>query len=84
MTAKKMSGPTVRVYPDDAPELTAEFFEKAEVREGDKLIRRGRPPLADPRQPVSIRFPPDVLAKLRARGPGWQRFVVEAVESALT
>lgn len=29
---------------DDAPELTDEFFDKAEHRIGEKVIRRGRPP----------------------------------------
>jgi len=31
--------------PDTAPELTDEWFDKAERRVGDKVIRRGRPPL---------------------------------------
>ena len=32
---------------EDIPELTDEFFDRAEIRRGDKLIRRGRgrPPL---------------------------------------
>ena len=30
------------VDPDDAPELDADYFERADVYEGDKLIRRGR------------------------------------------
>lgn len=84
MSGKKKPGPTAWVDPDDAPELTAEFFERAEVRDGDKVIRRGRPPVPEPRQQVSIRFPAATLAKLRARGPGWQKFVIETVEKALT
>ena len=27
---------------EDIPELTDEFFDRAEIRRGDKLIRRGR------------------------------------------
>jgi hypothetical protein len=30
------------VDPDDAPELTREWFEQADLYEGGKLIRRGR------------------------------------------
>jgi hypothetical protein len=37
------------VDPDDAPEMTDEFLDRflhsAEIREGDKIIRAGRPPL---------------------------------------
>ena len=32
------------VDPDDAPELTREWFEQADLYEGGKLIRRGRRP----------------------------------------
>ena len=30
---------------DDAPELDDDFFERAEIRDGETVIRRGRPPL---------------------------------------
>lgn len=33
--------------PDDAPELLNDFFRHGELRRGDRLIRRGRPPLSD-------------------------------------
>lgn len=35
-------------------------------------VRRGRPPLAAPKQAVKLRLDPDVLAVLRASGAGWQ------------
>ena len=44
----KKSGSAASVDPDDAPPLTDEFFDRAEIRHGDKIIRRGRPPLANP------------------------------------
>ena len=34
--------------------------------------RRGRPPVPEPKIPVSIRFDKDVLDTLRASGKGWQ------------
>lgn len=60
------------VDPDDAPELTDEFFSRADVFDGEKLIRRGRPPLSVKKQLVTLRLDPAVLAGLRATGPGWQ------------
>ena len=36
------------------------------------LLRRGRPRIAGTKQPVKLRLDPDVLAALRASGPGWQ------------
>ncbi len=60
------------VDPDDAPELTDDFFERAEIRENGVLIRAGRPKSDAPKQLVSIRLDPDILAKLREGGPGWQ------------
>ena len=44
MRKSKDSGKKKWVDPDDAPELTREFFQRADIYEGDKLIRRGRPP----------------------------------------
>jgi uncharacterized protein (DUF4415 family) len=65
------------VDPDDAPELTDEllerFAETAEIRHGDKVIRRGRPPLGDyAKGIVTIRLDADVLESYRALGTGWQ------------
>jgi uncharacterized protein (DUF4415 family) len=59
---------------DTAPELTDEFFDKAEIRNGDRLIRpgRGRPPLDTPKKLVSLRLDQDVIDRFRAGGPGWQ------------
>ena len=57
---------------EDAPELTDEQLAEADLHEGGKLIRRGRPPSETRKQPVKIRLDPDLLAALRAAGPGWQ------------
>ncbi|WP_022723690.1 BrnA antitoxin family protein [Rhodopseudomonas sp. B29] len=59
--------------PDDAPELLDEFFLTGEIREGDKIIRRGRPPFgAQPKSSVTLRLDADVLDAYRALGRGWQ------------
>ena len=61
------------VDPDDGPEWTDDMVARAEIREGDKIIRRGRPPLgARAKGVVTMRLDADVLASYRALGSGWQ------------
>jgi uncharacterized protein (DUF4415 family) len=72
MPRKKKSGATAWVDADDAPKLTDAFFDRAEIREGDKIVRRGRPPLPNPKQAVKLRLDADVLAAYRKTGRGWQ------------
>ena len=57
---------------EEIPELTDEWFDKADLYKGGKLVRRGRPPSAAKKEAVSIRLSPDVLTYFRAGGPGWQ------------
>src|SRR6266853_1061722 len=83
MAKKSVAGSSILDKADDAPELTDAFFAAATVRDGDKVVRRGRPKIAAPKQLVTIRFPADTLGRLRAMGPGWQGVVVKAVEAAL-
>jgi uncharacterized protein (DUF4415 family) len=68
--------------PDDAPELTDGWFETADYYEGDKLVRRGRPKLDSPKEAVSLRLGPDVIAHYRATGPGWQSRINETLRQA--
>ncbi len=71
MQRKKKSG-SAWVDPDDAPALTDAFFDRAEIRKGSKVVRRGRPPLDNPKQAVKLRLDADVLAAYRKTGEGWQ------------
>lgn len=85
MPTRKRAGASTWVDPDDAPPLTEEFFARAEIREGEKLVRRGR---GRPRSPaakrqVTIRLEPELLDRLRATGPGWQTRLNEAVREWL-
>ena len=82
MTGKKSASKGTWTDPDDAPELTEEWFATADLYQGDKLIRRGRPREVGPKQAVSIRLDPAVLAYFRATGPGWQSRVNEALRKA--
>jgi uncharacterized protein (DUF4415 family) len=75
------------VDPDDAPELTDELVERlveyGEFREGDKVLRHGRPPIGDPAKGhVTIRLDADVLEAYTALGRGWQKTLNEDLRRA--
>jgi uncharacterized protein (DUF4415 family) len=76
MRARKTITASKWVDPDEAPYLDRDWFERAEIREGGRLIRparsTGRPKKATAKQAVNIRLDPDVVAHFRAGGPGWQ------------
>jgi uncharacterized protein (DUF4415 family) len=69
------------VDPDDAPELTKEWFERADLMIGDKVVRRGRPP-GSSKNLVSLRLDKDVIDHFRASGPGWQTRLNDALRKA--
>jgi uncharacterized protein (DUF4415 family) len=50
----------------DLPELTEEMLSRASLNKG------GRPVSANPRKPISLRLPVEVIERWRATGPGWQ------------
>lgn len=64
---------------EDIPELTDEWFEKADLHVGGKLVRRGRPPSAVRKEAVSIRLSPDVISHFRSGGAGWQTRIDDAL-----
>jgi uncharacterized protein (DUF4415 family) len=82
MTKKSAAGASNWTDPDDAPELTAGWLARAEIREGDTVVRRGRPKLAVTKQLVSLRIDKDVLQAFRDTGPGWQSKVNAALRRA--
>ena len=75
MPTKKSITESKWIDPDEIPHLDRDWFERAEIREGNRLVRPaklGRPKKAAPKRAVNIRLDPDVLAHFRATGPGWQ------------
>lgn len=82
MRAKKKDTRNGSVDPDDAPELTEEWFEQADLHHGDKLIRRGRPKSAARKEAVSLRLDPEVFDYFRNQGPGWQSRINAALRKA--
>jgi uncharacterized protein (DUF4415 family) len=71
--------------PDTAPELTDEWFDKADLYYGETLLRRGRGrPLLDNRKKlVSLRLDQDIIEQFRAGGPGWQSRINAALRKHL-
>jgi uncharacterized protein (DUF4415 family) len=76
MPTKKVTTASKWIDPDEAPHLDRDWFERAEIRDGGRLIRParlvGRPKKAAPKEAVNIRLDPDIVAHFRAGGPGWQ------------
>ena len=72
MTAKKHAMPTASTDPDEAPELTDEFFDRADEYAGDKLVRRGRPKSESPKLALTVRYDAEVVNAFKATGRGWQ------------
>jgi len=68
---------------DEIPELTDEWFDNAELSVGGKVIRRGRPPLDEPKRLVSLRLDATVVEGFRATGRGWQSRINAVLRSHL-
>lgn len=65
---------------DDAPELTQEWIDRANVYHGRKLVRRGRPPAEVRKVSTTLRLSPEVIEHFRAGGPGWQTRIDEVLK----
>ncbi len=83
MNVNKRATPTPWTDPDDAPELTDEFFQRADLYHGEKLVRRGRPKAIVTKEPVKIRLDADVLLALRATGDGWHTRINDTLRASL-
>ncbi|HQR54010.1 MAG TPA: BrnA antitoxin family protein [Burkholderiales bacterium] len=77
------------------PEWTAATFERAQpardalpglvgsVAATRLLTPRGRPKSSNARLAISLRLPPDTLARWKATGPGWQTRMAEVLSRAV-
>ena len=82
MSAKRKKSARTSTSSDDLPEITAEWLAGADMYDGKKLVRRGRPPLENPRKLLSLRLQPQVIAKWKASGPGWQTRMAKVLEQS--
>ena len=67
---------------DEIPALESDFFEKADLFNGKKLVRRGRP-TGITKISTTIRFDADVINALKATGKGWQTKVNDVLRKHL-
>lgn len=73
MDAKLKNSRPIWVDPDDAPEITDEWIESADLYHGNKLIRLGRPSTKHKaEEDFSVCLSSDIVGRFRASGPGWQ------------
>jgi uncharacterized protein (DUF4415 family) len=87
MTASRKNIKRVWRDPDDAPELTDDILDRAEISVGGLVLRSangtltrpGRPRSAAPKKSVHLRLSPEVLAHFRKTGAGWQTRIDEAL-----
>ena len=77
--SKKHSPRRSKRDPDDAPELTSGWFAAADLYEGKKLVRRGRPKGSGTKELISLRLDRNAIAAYRATGRNWQSRLNEAV-----
>jgi uncharacterized protein (DUF4415 family) len=79
------------VDPDDAPEWSDEVFQRAEIRDGNRVVRpasgtltkRGRPKLESPKRQITLRLDGDLIDRLRETGPGWQSRINDILRKAV-
>ena len=84
MNAKSPNSRPNWTDPDDAPEITDDWIEQADLHHGDKLLRRGRGrPAGSHKTPTTIRFDDDIIEAFKATGPRWQSRLNAAVRDWL-
>lgn len=82
MNAKPKNSAPTSPDPDAVPEISDDWIAEADLFQGEKLVRRGRPRVAAPRQLLSSRLPPNVIARWKASGPGWQTRMAQVLENS--
>lgn len=85
MVAKLKESRSAWTDPDDAPEITDEWVEGAFKHDDGRIVKRGRgrPPLANKKIPVKVRYDQDVIEAFRESGKGWQTRMNEALRQFL-
>ena len=74
---KGNEGSTVRGFdPDTAPDLSTDGWPE---RFAQATVRRGRPPIGNPKVSTTIRLSPDVVEHFKAGGRGWQTRINDAL-----
>lgn len=84
MTENKHASKAAWTDREDASKLTNDWFARADLYGGGRLVRRGGwPKKVAPKEAVNIRLDPDVLAHFRAGGRGWQSRINAALRKVV-
>lgn len=85
MPKKKKDTAKPWIDPDDAPELTPDWFDRADFYIGDKLVKRGRgrPRVEKPKEQITLRLDADVISAIRESGAGWTGRVNEILSRSV-
>lgn len=87
----KKRKPNPELIDEENPEWTAENFKRAKPARdvlpklfgkqmAERLLKpRGRPKSPDAKVSISLRIPPQTLARWKASGPGWQTRMAETL-----
>lgn len=59
-----------------------EIFPDLARKMEQEIARRGRPPIENPKKPVTIRLDPDIIDHYKATGKGWQSRMNDALRKA--
>jgi uncharacterized protein (DUF4415 family) len=72
---------------DDAPDLSSPEwqakFTAADVMQGTRIVKRGRPVAEHRKVSATIRLDEDIIRHFRADGPGWQTRVNAALRKVM-
>jgi uncharacterized protein (DUF4415 family) len=79
---KDKAEPVTSEQYEEIPELTDEWFAKAELHVGGEKVR-GRPKSPTRKVALKLRIDPDVIKAFRATGPGWQTRINETLRQAV-
>lgn len=82
MNAKPTPSRPTWTDPDEAPEISQAWIESADLYDGARLIRRGRP-AGSQKTATTIRLDNDVLDAFRITGKGWQTRINQALKDWL-
>lgn len=96
MNANKPASTNTWVDHDDAPEWTGADFDQARWKIGARdvsaeegktafkvALRRGRPPAAQVKQTLTVRYDAEIIAAFRSTGRGWQTRMNDALRDWL-
>ena len=96
MNVKSQDSPKPWVDPDDAPELTDDFFEQGEWKIGARpvspevgaaalreALSRGRPKAQNTKLALTVRYDAEVIEAFKGTGQGWQTRMNEALKDWL-